>query len=143
MVLVALSAKASADPFKKVKGLIQKLIERLLEESKAEATKKGFCDTEVGKAEKDRDYRFEEANDLSADLAKLEAKRDSLKAEIKELTADIKAETEALKETTKERKKEKEANAKTLATAKDGFEAVNNAILILKSFYKQAAKAAL
>merc|ERR1719217_1991201 len=41
-----------------------------------------------------------------------------------------------------ERKEEKETNMETLKTAKEGFEAVNEAILILKSFYKQAAKAA-
>jgi len=66
-----------------------------------------------------------------------------LKAEINQLTKDIKQETHALKETTKERKDEKEANMKTLKTAKGGLESVNEAILILKTFYKQAAKAAL
>jgi len=131
------------DPFKKIKGLIQKLIERLLEESRNEATKKGFCDTELGKARKDRDFRLQEANDLSADLAGLEAKEDALTLEIKQLTKDIKDESQALKETTKERKDEKKANMETLKTAKEGLEAVNEAILILRSFYKQAAKAAL
>jgi len=130
------------DPFKKIKGLIQKLIERLLEESRNEASKKGFCDTELGKARKDRDFRWQEANDLSADLAGLEAKEDALTLEIKQLKSDIKSETQALKETTKERQDEKKANMKTLSTAKEGLEAVNEAILILKSFYKQAAKAA-
>merc|ERR1711865_787753 len=96
------------DPFKKVKGLIQKLIERLLQESKDEATKKGFCDTEMGKAEKERDFRWQDANDLSAELAGLEAKEDALVQEIKELTKDIKEETSALKETTKERERERE-----------------------------------
>lgn len=143
MVLTALASHSAADPFQKVKGLIQKLIERLLAESRAEATKKGFCDTELGKAEKDRDYRFEEANDLSADLAVLEAKRDDLVAEIKLLAGQIKDETMALKETTKERKEEKEANMKTLATAKDGLASVTEALLVLRSFYKQAAKASL
>jgi hypothetical protein len=142
VLLTSLADRAAADPFKKVKGLIQKLIERLLEESKAEATKKGFCDTELGKANTDRDNRFEEANELNAELVKLEAKEDALVAEIKELTKDIKDETQALKETTKDRKDEKEENMKTLKTAKEGFEAVNEALLILKSFYKQAAKAA-
>jgi len=140
--LTSLADKVSADPFKKVKGLIQKLIERLLTESRNEATKKGFCDTELGKARTDRDFRYQEARDLSAELAGLEAKRDALSEEIKQLKSDIKAETKALKETTKEREDEKKANAKTLKTAKEGLDAVNEAILVLKSFYKQAAKAA-
>jgi len=142
LTLTSLAEKASADPFKKIKGLIQKLIERLLEESKNEASKKGFCDTELAKARKDRDFRWTEANDLSAALASLEAKRDSLDEEIKQLTKDIAGETQAYKETTKERKEEKENNLATLKTAKEGLEGVNEALLTLKSFYKQAAKAA-
>merc|ERR1719161_2632265 len=53
-------------------------------------------------------------------------------AEIKELQKDIKEETVALKE----------ANMKTMKTTKEGLEAVNEALLVLRSFYKQAAKAA-
>jgi hypothetical protein len=142
MTLMSFSARVAADPFAKVKGLIQKLIERLLTESKNEATKKGFCDTELAKSRKDRDFRWTEANDLSAALAKLEAKEDSLVEEIKQLTADLKADNEALKKATDDREAEKKINLETLKVAKDGLEAVNNAILILKTFYKQAAKAA-
>jgi DNA repair exonuclease SbcCD ATPase subunit len=133
LALSSLAAHIAADPFKKVKGLIQKLIERLLTEAKNEATKKGFCDTELGKAESDRDFRFTEANDLSAELAKLEAKKDFLEKEIDTLTKEIKEETKALKEATKQRKDEKEANMKTLKTSKEGFEAVNEALLILRA----------
>jgi len=142
VLLTSLADKAAADPFKKVKGLIQKLIERLLTESRNEATKKGFCDTELGKARKDRDFRFQEAKDLSAELEGLEAKRDSLSEEIKQLKSDIKDESKALKETTDDREAEKKINMATLKTAKGGFEAVNEALLVLRSFYKQAAKAA-
>jgi len=141
MALMSLSARASADPFKKVKGLIQRLIERLLAESKAEATKKGFCDTELGKAEKDRDYRFSDAKDLSADLMKLEAKKAELSAEIESLTKDVKIEKQGLKEATEDRKTEKEANMHTVTVSKEGYEACKDALQILKAFYKQAAKA--
>merc|ERR1719335_1852146 len=108
MTLLSLVSRIDGDPFAKVKVLIQRLIERLLTEAKNEATKKGFCDTEVSKAEKDRDYRFTEANDLSADLEQLEAKEDALTLEIKALKKSIEAETKALKEETEDRKKEKE-----------------------------------
>jgi len=139
--LTSLSERVAADPFKKIKGLIQKLIERLLTEAKNEATKKGFCDTELGKARKERDFRWQDSNDLNADLVGLEAKRDSLEQEIKELTSDIKAESKALKETTKERSDDKKLNMETLRVAKEGLEGVNEALLILRSFYKQAAEA--
>jgi len=142
LTLLSLAERVAADPFKKVKGLIQRLIERLLTEAKNEATKKGFCDTELGKARKDRDFRYQEATDLSADLAGLEAKRDSLTEEIKQLQKDIKEETHALKEATDDRAEEKKANMKTLKTAKEGEASLAEAILILRVFYKQAAKAA-
>jgi chromosome segregation ATPase len=141
-VLTSLAQRSAADPFKKVKGLIQQLIERLLREATAEATKKGFCDTELGKAYKDRDARREDTNDLSAALQGLEAKRDGLVVEIDDLEHSIKAENLALTETTAERKDEKEQNMATLKTAKEGFAAVGEALVILKNFYKQAAKAA-
>jgi len=142
LTLTSLAERASADPFKKIKGLIQKLIERLLEESKNEATKKGFCDTELAKSRKERDFRWTDANDLSAVIASLQAKKDSLKEEITELTKDIKDETKALNDATDERKIEKDNNLDTLRTAKTGLDGVNEALLTLKVFYKQAAKAA-
>jgi len=122
--------------------LIQKLIERLLAESAAEATKKGFCDTELGKARKERDFRREDTQDLSTALEALEAKEDALTEEISTLTGQIKAETIALKESTKERKEEREENVKTLETANAGLDAVREALMTLRSFYSQAAKAA-
>merc|ERR1719498_774446 len=141
VALTSLAERVAADPFKKIKGLIQKLIERLLTEAKNEATKKGFCDTELGKARKERDFRLQDARDLNGELSSLEAKRDSLEESIKQLKKDIKAESKALKDTTDEREKDRKANLKTLKTAKAGLEGVNEALLILKSFYKQAAKA--
>jgi len=152
LTLMSLSARLLAprfdstpatDPFKKIKGLIQKLIERLLQESKGEATKKGFCDTEMAKAETERDFRWQDSNDLSAKLKSLEAKEGELVLEIKELSSDIKGEIEALKETAKDRKDEKDVNLKTIAVAKDGFAQVNEAILILRTFYQHAARASL
>merc|ERR1719224_269053 len=84
-ILLSLVARAGADPFKKVKELIQKLIGRLVTEATAEATKKGFCDVEMAKAEHSRDARFADVRKLSANLGELESKKDELSQEISEL----------------------------------------------------------
>jgi len=143
VTISSLVARVAADPFQKVKGLIQKLVERLLEESAAEATKKGFCDEAVGKAEHDRDARFQDSNDLNREIASLEAKEDELSEEITVLTKDIKTEKADLKKATEDRDKEKSDNLEALAVAKDGLAAVTEALQLLKSFYSSAAKASL
>jgi len=142
LALSALAGRAGANPFKKIKGLIQSLIERLLAESEAEASKKGFCDTEIAKAEHDRDARFEQSNDLNRELKGLEAKEDELNQEIKELTEDIKDTKEDLKKATTDRNKEKDDNTQAIKVANEGMEAVSSALATLNDFYSSAAKAA-
>merc|ERR1719414_983557 len=88
--LALLAERVAADPFTKVKTLIQKLIERLLEEANAESTKKGFCDTELAKARQARDFRLDDAKDLNVQISGLEAEHDELVAEMSDLSAAIK-----------------------------------------------------
>jgi len=140
-VLISLAMKVQADPFVKVKKLIQELIERLIAESTAEATKKGFCDLELSKAEKNRNHRWADVQRLSAELSSLEAKHDALEEELGELSKSLKELNSALKEATTLRAESKEENLQTLKDAKEGLAAVSEALLVLKVFYKQAAKA--
>merc|ERR1719265_2876161 len=113
-VLASLAMKVAADPFAKVKDLIQKLIERLVKEATEEAEKKGFCDTELGKARSDREYRLTDVNKLNAELSKLEAKQDALEEEIEMLTEALKNLDEILAKQTKMRADEKEENLATI-----------------------------
>jgi len=137
--IMAMQIKA-VDHFKEVKNIIQSLIEKLLDEAQAEASKKGFCDEAIAKAELDREHEQAEATDISTDLKELESKKEDLEAELKQLAKDIIKTEKALKEALKLRLKEKQDNEDTLRTANDGLEALNEAILILRSFYKDADK---
>jgi len=139
--LSTLAMKVSADPFLKVKKLIQQLIQRLLAESAAEATKKGFCDNELSKARKDRDFRFAEVKKLSSDINMLNAKKSELETELEELGEALKDLEANLAEATKIRGDEKAENIQTMKDARQGLTALGQAIQILKIFYKQSAKA--
>merc|ERR1719230_2150059 len=139
-VLSSLAMKVAADPFVKVKKLIQELIEKMVTEAADEATQKGFCDTELGKARSSRDTEHTKVNKINANVEALEASRDQLEDEIAALTKELAELNTSLTETTELRAKEKEENLDTLTKAGEGLDAVTEAIGILQNFYKGAAK---
>ena len=47
---VQAAALLGADPFAKVKGMIQEMIEKLVAEAQKEASHKAFCDKEIGES---------------------------------------------------------------------------------------------
>jgi hypothetical protein len=89
-LLSKLAQRVAADPFAKIKKLIQELIERLLQEAADEASHKGWCDKEMSREKQTRGYKVEELEKLNAALASAEALRDKLSEEVDTLTKDTK-----------------------------------------------------
>jgi len=140
-LLVSLATKIAADPFVKIKKLIQELIERLLTEAANESTQKGWCDKATADATQKRTNAANKVEDLNAEMAKLAALSDKLDEEIKTLISEIAALNKAQDEAEKDRKEEKAENANTVSEANAGLDAVKMAIDILDKFYKTSAKA--
>ena len=69
--------------------MIQELIEKLLQEEADEANHKGWCDTEISKTLKDRDYRLRDITDLHSSIEKLNARKEKLNLTKTELTEEI------------------------------------------------------
>merc|ERR1719327_1821065 len=80
--LALLAQQVAADPFAKVKKMIDEMITRLLEEANADAEQKGFCDKELGTNKITRDK-------LSSDIEKLKAEIDEAEASIAKLGEEI------------------------------------------------------
>merc|ERR1719217_1880168 len=138
--LSTLAMRVQADPFIKVKKLIQDLIERLVTEAAEEATKKGWCDTETGKATHTRDSNMDKVMTLNAELEGLDATKAKLEEEIATLTTEIADLNDSLTKETKMRAAEKAENMETLDKAKAGLAATKDAYDVLSAFYKKAAK---
>merc|ERR550514_702773 len=140
-VLSTLATKVQADPFVKIKALIQELIERLLQEEADEADKKGWCDKEIAAAQKDRDYRLRDVEELHGDLESLNARHGTLTETKAKLEEEITALNADLATQTANRAEEKAENEQTVKDAEEGEAAVDQAIDILGHFYGAAAKA--
>ena len=129
---------ASADPFAKIKGMINEMIEKLLNEANEEATHKAFCDEELSKS------RASQA-EKSSKLDKYSARADTATTTIAELEEAIKglegevAEMDAAQaEAGKIRNEEYEDYVKASKDFGDSAKAVAAAIQVLKSYYEGA-----
>jgi len=139
-LLTALANQIAADPFAKVKKLIQELIERLLEEASQSANHKNWCDKAISDATQKRDYAAAAVKEANGEMASLEARRDKLVEQLDILMREMAELKQKQAEAKRMRSVEAVENAKTVAEAKAGLEAVEQAIDILSKFYQTAAK---
>jgi len=140
-VLSAVAARASADPFVKVKKMLKDLIVRLMEEANEEAEHKGWCDTELSTNEQTRKEKTEAVETLHAEIDQLEASIAKLTEDIAELTKAVAELDAAMAEATKLRQDEKAKNTQTIADSQEAQTAVAQALTVLKEFYEKAGDA--
>lgn len=135
--LKVIANRGNKDHFVKVRQICKDLIARLEADAAAEKTKKESCDDLVGKAVKTRDEQAAEVEEQATSIAAKEAKKQELAADIVRLAKQIADLKKALMEATELRETETAENAKTVAMATEGLEAVKEAVRTLKAYYDQ------
>jgi len=136
--VTAMKVRLMADHFVKVRAIIKDLVEKLENDAEAEATQKGFCDTNMAAAISDRDTGNAQIEEAMATISKITAEKEELTQEIQDLKKAIAENLKALNEATELRNSEKADNEATIETADEGKTAVELAINILKEFYDNA-----
>lgn len=125
-----------------VKDLVNGMLQTLLNESTADTSNQGFCDTQMAKAKKNRDRYSRSVMKLNAKLKRLDAKRVELGDQIEVFGGDVSRLQADLSTATGLRANESQANLESVKEAEEGVAAVGAAIATLKTFYKDAAKTA-
>lgn len=136
--LMEMVSAARSDPFEKVRGLIESMIEKLITEANEEATQKAFCDEEMSKSKEAKEDKSMTIDKLQSRLDKAATSKAQLEQSVKTLESEIAEIDAAVAEATKIRNEEHETYVKASADFKQAAEAVTQAIHVLKEYYEGA-----
>merc|ERR1719248_240071 len=135
------AAMMGADPFAKVKGMIQEMIEKLVEEAQKEASHKAFCDKEMSETKAKRDDKQTELDDLNTKIDKATSKIAKLKEEIATLQSELAEIAAAQKKADEMRAEEAAAWKEAKADFEAGVEGVGMALQVLRDYYAEKEEA--
>jgi len=138
-VFAQLAEMAASDPFVKIRGLINDMIEKLLKEAQEEATHEAFCQEEMGKSKKSQENKQMKLDKFSTRVDEGSSKVQTLTEDVKTLEAEVAEIDKAQAEATKIRTSENAAYASSSKDYRDSANAVAKAIEVLQSFYSGAA----
>merc|ERR1719242_1655483 len=134
---------SEGDPFAKVKGLIQDMIETLEEQAEDDATEKAYCDKELAETNAKKDEKTNEIKKLSTKIDSMTSRAAQLKTEVAELEKSLSALAKAQAEMDKIRLEEKEEYNKAKTAMDAGIKGVQLALKTLRDYYaKDKAHAA-
>jgi hypothetical protein len=137
--LSQLATTALQDPFSKVRGMIEAMVERLLAEAGEEADAKAFCDTEIEKSRSKQSDLSARLDMVQVRIEKAAAGKAKLQSAVKELDAEVAKIDMGTAEAIALRTKQHDDYVKTSTEYKQSADAVANAIQVLQDYYAQGA----
>jgi len=138
-ILMQLAEAASADPFAKVKQMIESLVGRLQQEAAEEAAKHGTCTKDMArdKANIEKD---------SQNISKYSAAKDKAEGDLADYNEQVKTLTEQLEklaadrtEASKLRSEESAENNRVTEESTAAVKALEDAIAVLQDYYSKVA----
>merc|ERR1719247_1660905 len=132
-----------ADPFAKIKDMIQEMIEKLVAEAEKEAEHKAYCDKEMGETKVKKEDKSGEVEDLQVKIDKATSKIAKLKQDINTLMQELAKIAEEQQTADKIRAEEKGAWESAEADFSSGLEGVGMALQVLRDYYAEKEESLL
>merc|ERR550514_1325924 len=133
--VVKYGTAGGGDPFAKIRGLIQNMIEKLEKEAGEEAEEKAFCDEEMAKTTSKKEELDGIVAKLTSKIDKDSANSARLKDEVKEAQSGLAALAKEQSEMDKIRREENADYTKAKADLTLGLSGVRKALEVLRDYY--------
>jgi len=139
--LAQLASVSAADPFVKIRGLIEEMVAKLMAEAQEEATKEAFCQEEISKSKASKEQKEDLVEKHSSRLEESETRMSELTTLIKSLEGEIAEIDKSQVDATKVRAEEKAEYETASKDFRDSADAVSRAIAVLHEYYEGTALA--
>jgi hypothetical protein len=133
--VVRSSALTGGDPFGKVKAMVTSMIHKLEKEAESEASKKAYCDKEMGEtstSKEDKEGAIEKVN-IQIDVLSSDIK--ALKGEVARLEKELGSLARTQAEMDKLRFEEKAIYNKNKPVLEQGLDGVKKALAVLRDYF--------
>jgi hypothetical protein len=134
-------SSGSADPFAKVKGLINEMIEKLESSASSDASHKAYCDKEMSETQAGKTEKETAIAKLSTKIDQMSARSASLKSQVGTLQGELAAAAKSQAEWDKFRAEENAAYKANSAEMEEGLQGVKTALKVMRDYYAKADKA--
>jgi len=127
------------DPFAKVKGLVEDMIQKLEAEAEADATKKAYCDKELAETNEKNTDKSAEIHKLTTKIDVMTSRSTMLKGEVVDLQKALSELAASQAEMAKLRREDHAAYVSNKADMEQGLDGVKMALNILREYYSKDA----
>jgi chromosome segregation ATPase len=136
VTLAQVAVSVGADPFEKVKTMIEDLVAKLMAEQSEAVDRKAWCDSEMSKTTAARDDKNAKLEVSHTRIEKAEAASAKLAEAVNKLNRELSAMDAGQAEATKLRQEEHTNFAAASKDYADGQEACAGAITVLRNYYE-------
>jgi len=131
------SSKSGADPFGKVKRMIESMINKLATEAESEAKKKDYCDKEMAETKVNKDDKQSSIDNLKTQVDVVSSAAKTLKSDVAVLEKELGALAGTQAEMDKLRMGEKALYSKNKPVIELGLAGVQKALKVLRDYFAQ------
>jgi len=136
--LVSLAYRAAADPFAKVRGMVENMLLKLQQEAAEAATQEAFCNEERGKSDKSKAVKDQDLAKIGARMEVAESALAALAEQTSQLSKEVADLDAEMTQATAIRNSEKAAFLKIDQDLSESKEACGAAIQVLREYYDGA-----